>query len=188
VIDDPLLAPPLDPVADSVSSPAVTASDLAAAGIAPAQIATFLAPFNASCVEFSINTPVRVACFLAQTSWESSEFRRLAEIWGPTPAQAAYPGGRQWSGHGLIQVTGRANHLDQADHFGIDESEIAAWLQTPEGACRSAGYFWESHGCNELADVGNMSAITKRINGGYNGLPQRMAIFKSVATEMGLPI
>jgi putative chitinase len=185
-VDDPRLPPPLDPVAYPAPSPAFTAQDLDAAGVDAVRISVFLYPLNAACAEFEINTPRRASMFLPQVAWESGHFRYLAEIWGPTPAQLRYPGGREWSGHGLIQVTGLENHEWMAGRFGIPMGQIAAWLQTPEGACRSAAAFWYHHGCNALADAGNFSAITKIINGGYTNLQERLAIYKSVAAEMGV--
>jgi putative chitinase len=201
-IDDPRLPPPLpahvawaiDPHQPVPTGPEVvtvvplTVEALLAAGVALKQVQTFLEPLNAACVEFDITTPQRASMFLSQVAWESGMFRYLCEIWGPSEAQLRYPGGRQWSGHGLIQITGEANHREQSEHFGIPMSEIAAWLQTTEGACRSAGLFWQAHHCSELADVGNFSGVTKRINGGYTDLDKRMAIYKRVAAVMGVAV
>jgi putative chitinase len=50
-------------------------------------------------------------------------------------------------------------------------------LEQTENACRSAAWFWHSRGLNELADAGEFRMITKRINGGYNGLGDRQAYY-----------
>ena len=194
MIDDPRLPPPLPPHADwSVPSVGptpqlqpISQEALAAAGIRPFEAVQFISPLNAACIEFDIITPVRAGMFLAQVAWESGRFRYLCEIWGPTPAQLRYPGGRQWSGHGLIQITHESNHREQAEHFGISMDGIVAWLQTPEGASRSAAYYWYTRNCNALADAGNFSGVTKKINGGYNDLDKRLAIFNALIPVMGI--
>ena len=56
------------------------------------------------------------------------------------------------------------------DHL-ISNPEV---LELPAAACRSAAWFWQSHGLNELADAGNFERITKRINGGTNGMADRL--------------
>lgn len=146
---------------------------------------TFLEPLNAAMDEFEITGPVRQAAFLAQIAHESGSLRYVSEL----ADGAAYnfrqdlgndqPGdGPKYKGHGLIQITGKNNHFEMADYFGIPRDQIVEWLQTPEGACRSAGRFWQSHGLNELADKGDFKLITKRINGGFNGYQDRLAYFE----------
>lgn len=81
-------------------------------------------------------------------------------------------------GAGLIQLTGKDNQTACAEYFGIPIEQIGAWLRSPEGACRSAGYFWMLNGLNTLADVGNNVGITRRINGGTIGLDDRLALTK----------
>lgn len=80
-------------------------------------------------------------------------------------------------GAGLIQLTGRDNQQVCADYFGIPLYQIGAWLRTPEGACRSAAWFWKRNGLNTLADAGDFLGVTKRINGGTIGLEDRTAFF-----------
>ena len=172
-------------------------NDLYAAGIKDPIATRFLPPLNAAMHEFDIVTPVRAAMFLAQVAWESDDFKNLVEIWGPTPAQLRYEGckylgntqpgdGRKWRGHGLIQITGYFNHLAEANYFGIPIDQIAAWLQEPVGACRSAAHYFFVHHCNELADSHDLVAVTRKINGGTNGLAGRQKIYDAVCQRMGL--
>lgn len=156
---------------------------LEAAGV-PRDRLGFLDPLNAAMREFDITTGERPAMFLAQVAHESGGFRYLAELWGPTPAQLRYPDGPEWRGHGLIQITHKANHLAEAQYFGIPPSNIVAWLQSPEGACRSAAHYWASHGCNELADAFEWEKITRRINGGTNGLADRTERYRRITDAM----
>lgn len=150
---------------------------------------TYLPWLNATFDEFQINTNARRASFLSQILVESLSLTftteiasgaaydtgQLAKNLGNTPE--ADGDGQRWKGHGLIQVTGLANHTQCATYFKKPLDEIAAWLQTPEGATRSAGWFWRSHGLNELADAGDQLKVTRRVNGGTNGLDRRLAMY-----------
>lgn len=93
--------------------------------------------------------------------------------------------GWRYRGAGLIQLTGKNNQCAAADYFGIDHNAIGDWLRTPEGAARSAGWFWSVNGLNEFADAQDMRAITRRINGGFNGLEERMALYENAIAVLG---
>ncbi|WP_426106359.1 glycoside hydrolase family 19 protein [Massilia sp. TSP1-1-2] len=150
----------------------------------------FIDHLNAAMTEFEINTKSRVASFLSQVAKESGQLQYVRELasgeaydtgslavrLGNTPE--ADGDGQRWKGHGLIQVTGLGNHAACAKYFGLPLNQIAAWLETPVGACRSAGWFWKTKGLNQLADAGDQRAVTKRVNGGYNGLAERLAVFE----------
>ncbi len=136
--------------------------------------------------EFGIDTPERQAAFLAQIGHESGGLHWSSEIWGPTPAQARYEGrsdlgntepgdGFRFKGRGLIQTTGRANYESTGDALGVDLISDPVQLAQPELAARSAAWFWQEHGLNELADVGDYRRITLRINGGTNGMDDRLS-------------
>lgn len=86
--------------------------------------------------------------------------------------------GWRYRGAGLIQVTGADNHHEVASSLVIPAGEVGDWMRTPEGASRSAGWFWRRNGLNELADIGDQRAICKRINGGLNGLKERTAYYE----------
>lgn len=85
--------------------------------------------------------------------------------------------GWRYRGHGIIQLTGKDNHEAFAKHAGIALAAVPGYLLTCEGATHAACWFWESFGCNALADEGNMEKLTKRINGGLNGLKDRNELF-----------
>lgn len=153
-------------------------------------------PFTDATAEFDINTPKRQAAFLAQIAHESGSLRYMREIWGPTDAQKRYeppsdlarrlgntePGdGRRFAGRGPIQITGRFNYAKYGKMLGLDLVSHPELLDDPMNACRSAGAYWAVNGCNTLADVDAFETITRRINGGLNGLEdrkQRWAIAK----------
>lgn len=153
--------------------------------------ATEWLPFLAQAMEeFEINTPARQAMFLAQIGHESGSLHYSAEIWGPTPAQARYEGrkdlgnteagdGSRFRGRGLIQITGRTNYEATGEALGLDLLASPELLAQPELAARSAAWWWKNHGLNEIADTGDNFRATKRINGGTNGLEDRMARFET---------
>jgi putative chitinase len=85
--------------------------------------------------------------------------------------------GYRYRGAGLIQLTGKDNQMRCGMQFGIQAEQVGDWLRTREGACRSAGWFWRSNDLNPLADGGQFVVITKKINGGINGLADRQAYY-----------
>lgn len=86
--------------------------------------------------------------------------------------------GWTFRGRGLIQLTGYENYMKCAKALGIDESFDPQYFETPEGAARSAGWFWKFKALNPLADSGDMKEITRRINGGFHGLEDRMLKYR----------
>ncbi len=173
----------------------ITHAHLRAAGASESDAVRFISPLTLAMIEFKITTGERPAMFLAQCGHESAGFRYTTELWGPTPAQERYEGhialgntkpgdGSRFRGHGLIQVTGRTNHEQVAKAFGVPMDAIVLWLQTPIGASRSAAQWWESHGCNEIADQFDMVALTRKINGGLNGLQDRVDRYQRIVDAM----
>lgn len=82
--------------------------------------------------------------------------------------------GYKYCGRGLIQITGKANYMNMAEDLGIDPDQIDEYCETVEGACMSAGWFWDVNELNHLADSQDIKSMTKRINGGFNGLDDRI--------------
>ena len=146
--------------------------------------------------EFDINTPLQQAAFLAQIAHESSEFLYFREIWGPTKEQMKYEGradlgntypgdGERFKGRGPIQITGRANYKRYGDLLGLPLVDDPNRASDPDVAFRIAGAFWKTHGLNELADEGLFKTITHKVNGGYNGLEQRVAYYGRAKKVLG---
>ena len=145
----------------------------------------FLAPLNVAMAQFGIDTPPRQASFLAQVAHESGQLLWLREL----ASGAAYEGrsdlgnvvagdGVRFKGRGLLQITGRANYAACGVALGLDLLAAPQLLEQPVAACRSAGWFWQSRGLNRLADADNQERITRRINGGINGLAERLALYQ----------
>ena len=83
--------------------------------------------------------------------------------------------GWKYHGRGLIQLTGKDNYTRCGEALGIDLVNNPDLLLEPEFAAASAGWFWRKHGLNQLADLGDWVAITKRINGGIHGIDDRIS-------------
>lgn len=81
--------------------------------------------------------------------------------------------GWRFCGRGLIQLTGRDNYTRFANALEISIEECVQYMETPEGACSSAGWFWDNNNLNSYCDRGDFIGLTKRINGGTIGLADR---------------
>ena len=174
----------------------LTAEQLASALVCHIDRATkWIDALNTAMDEFEINTPKRAAAFVAQIGHESGRLVYVREIWGPTHQQQGYEGradlgnlylgdGRKYCGRGLIQITGRANYKTCGDALGLDLESSPQLLEQPLIAARSAAWYWQKHGCNELADAGSFRSITRAINGGLNGLDERIALLETASEAM----
>ena len=173
--------------------------------------------------EYNINTPHRVAAFIAQCAHESGNFRFLQEnlnyraeslmkTWPrhfPTMeiakqyerkpekiANRAYANrmsngdeasgdGWRYLGRGLIQLTGKDNYSWFAASLEISVEEAAEYLQTFEGAVQSACWFWETNNLNNEADKGDIKTMTRKINGGFIGLEDRIKHYNHALHVLG---
>lgn len=167
---------------------------------------TFLGPLNAACREFDVTTTARLTAFLAQLAHESHQLRYWIEMGHPSPLPercglcrrtgSGHPPGAQYEGRadlgntekgdgvrylgrGPIQLTGRANYRSIGRALGIDLERTPELAATPGVGFRVAGEFWRSRGLNAIADDGDFELLTRRINGGLNGLQDRLRYFKA---------
>jgi putative chitinase len=176
--------------------------------------------------DYEINTPQRIAAFMAQCAHESGGFTALKENlnykaatlrkvfpkYFPSDelanAYANHPNkqeaiankvyanrmgngneasgdGFRYCGRGLIQLTGKDNYTWFAASIGITPDEASEYLQTFEGAAQSACWFWETNNLNACADAGDIKLMTKKINGGYIGLDDRIAHYQHALQIFG---
>lgn len=132
---------------------------------------------------YGINSPLRMVHFLAQVGHESMSFVYTEEI----ASGSAYEGrkdlgntekgdGIRFKGRGLIQLTGRKNYSDYGDYACLNlltkGNERIVSIH-PTYALDASLWFWDKRKLNSYADKDDLRAITRRVNGGYNGLPDR---------------
>lgn len=86
---------------------------------------------------------------------------------------------------GLIQITGRANYAQSGAELGLDLINKPDQLEQPYLAAMSAAEWWHRHGCNDLADTGDMAAVTRRVNGGLTGLDDRIKLYSAAMAYLG---
>ncbi|KAA8726734.1 glycoside hydrolase family 19 protein [Ewingella americana] len=94
--------------------------------------------------------------------------------------------GYKFRGRGLKQITFLDNYLACGRALGIDLISDPDLLLQDEYAARSAGWFWKANNCNRFADPGDFTGLTKCINGGINGLPDRQARLLVAQKALGL--
>lgn len=163
---------------------------------AGASAALYAPHLGAAMDEYAIDTPARQAAFLAQVAHESGELRYVRELAdgrayeGRRDLGNTQPGdGMRFKGRGLIQITGRANYRDLSRSMYDDERVLLdepEQLERPRQACFSAAWFWWSRQLNVLADAGEFRAITRRINGGYNGHAERVLYWDRARRVLGV--
>lgn len=82
--------------------------------------------------------------------------------------------GWKYRGRGFIQITGKENYFKLSNDTDLDCLKNPDLLLEEANAMVSALWFWKSKGLNALADNDDVKGITKRINGGMNGLADRI--------------
>ncbi|MFL4375337.1 glycoside hydrolase family 19 protein [Acinetobacter baumannii] len=147
---------------------------------------------NVHLIEYTIlYNELRFAHFIAQLAYESGNFRYMEEI----ASGAAYEGrkdlgnvmagdGVRFKGRGPIQLTGRDNYQKYGRALGIDFESHPELVAIPSIGLLVACKFWTNNGLNELADRDDILTITRRINGGTNGLDDRKSNLAKIKNWM----
>lgn len=163
---------------------------------------------------YGVNTPARIAMFLAICGHETGDFtvftenlnygaKGLRDTW-PTRfniataaiyarkpekiANKVYANrmgngneasgdGWKYRGKGLIQITGKENYTSFARAIAMPLDKVLTYIETKEGALKSALWFWSDHSLNPLSDHQNVLSVTKIVNGGTIGLSDRQIRF-----------
>ena len=160
----------------------------------PAKIDLYFEPLVKGMKKYSITSSLRMSHFVAQIGHETASFRFAEEI----ASGSAYEGrvdlgntqpgdGKLFKGRGLIQLTGRANYTAYSKDSGVDyvaKPQLVA--SDPFVAVDVACWYWNSRGINKLADKDDVKAVTKAVNGGFNGLDDRIAYLDRAKAVLGI--
>lgn len=148
--------------------------------ISRARRAAILPPLQEAMRNAQITPGLREAHAMAQFLHESGGFQFKRELAsgqayeGRVDLGNTQPGdGRRFRGRGWIQITGRSNYRRFGKVMGINLEAHPELAETDENAARIACAYWTVHGLNKFADLDDILTITRRINGGVNGLADR---------------
>lgn len=143
-------------------------------------IAPLVEHLNKHMPEYEVNNYLRVCHFLSQAAHEAAAFRTLEEY----ASGEAYEGrkdlgnthkgdGVRYKGRGIFQLTGRANYAKIGKLIGKDLENNPELAESPEISVLTALEYWKSRNLNALADKDDVEGITRKINGGLNGIEDR---------------
>lgn len=133
-----------------------------------------------------LTSGLRLAHFIGQTAHESGNYRYMQELGGPAYF-ARYDGrkdlgntktgdGARYHGRGVIQLTGRSNYTVYGAALGLDFVNDPDQVAKPKIGLLVACRYWSVNGLNALADADQLTKITRKINGGTNGIEDRKAL------------
>ncbi|MBD2753799.1 glycoside hydrolase family 19 protein [Spirosoma validum] len=169
----------------------LTASILIRCGANPEYVDRYVTLFNELLPLYGINTWLRLSHFLAQLLHESGGFRYTQEIAsgkayeGRKDLGNTQPGdGVKFKGRGLIQLTGRDNYTAFGRKFKIDCVNHPELIEEPKWALASALDYWNTRKLNAIADQDDVNAVTRKVNGGTNGLLHRRELLVKCKTAL----
>lgn len=142
---------------------------------------------------FGLNSDLIIAHFWAQMAHETGGFRWLRELGGPKYFQRyegrkdlgnTKPGdGVKYHGRGIIHITGRYNYDIYGQKIGKDLINNPELAEKPDVAMLIALHYWQDRGINAKAARDDVKAVTRAINGGLNGLPDRKHYLRKLKKE-----
>jgi putative chitinase len=145
-------------------------------------IAEVGAVLAATLESYDITNRLRIAHFLGQTCEESAGYRTTEEFAsgkeyeGRTDLGNTQKGdGPRYKGRGLLQLTGRANYADYGKALGVDLVNNPTLAAQPALSLKIACEYWKRHNINADCDRDDVQAVTRKVNGGLNGLSDRIA-------------
>ena len=159
------------------------------------RIGDFVRSFNAWSDTFGIDTPMKAAHYIGQVAQETGELRYLEEM----ADGRQYEGrkdlgnvekgdGRRFKGRGYLQTTGRRNYQQYADSVYCRGDLMAhpERLARQPGCQKASMFFWMENGLNALAEKDDGHGVSRRINGGDNGMAQRLYYTRKAKISLGV--
>lgn len=151
----------------------------------PSLIDLYLEPINQTLQRFDLNTPERQRMFLAQIGHESGQLRYTEELSSGKAYEKRVDLGNteigdgvKYKGRGLIQITGKSNYALCSLALDLPLLENPELLKQLPYCVVSAGWFWNNDNLNSYCDKGDFYGLTRRINGGLNGIEDRVLLYK----------
>lgn len=180
---------------------AVQIRKMASGPVNEANMNSFLDGLNTYGPTIGLDKAWRIAQYIPQMMHESGDFRFDHEIWGPTPAQKRYEtrtdlgntaavdgDGYLYRGRTGVQITGKSNYRQFRDwcRETFPKLDVPDFVKYPdlvntdpwEGIAPL--WYWSTRKLNKYADQGNNEMISRVINGGYNGLQDRLTRYTRV--------
>lgn len=163
-------------------------------GISATRAAALYPYFLTALVDGNIDTCHEIAAFVAQIGHESAGLRYFEELAsgdaynGRADLGNTQPGdGPRFKGRGPIQLTGRANYRAAGKALGMDLEEKPEQVCLPSAGFKSSVWFWTSNGLNKYCTgtYNDFVTLTRRINGGTNGLDDRLARWDKAKAKLG---
>lgn len=146
-------------------------------------------PFELSLRKAAISARIvgaELAAFLGQCAHESAKFTTTKEFADGSQYEGrkdlgnVKPGdGVKYKGRGFIQITGRANYTAAAKDLGIDLVNHPELAEKPDVAAKVSLWYWKTRVQPKITNFANTKAVTKKVNGGVNGLQDRTKLTKS---------
>jgi Predicted chitinase len=148
----------------------------------PSLLSGFCDTLNNEGKQWGLTAPLAIMHFVAQCAHESDGFRTFEEYasgdmydtrtdLGNTSKKDG--DGRHFKGRGPIQITGRTNYEEASEAIGVDYVKHPEWAAGPVNGTRIAMWYWWKRDLTRLALIDDIFGITKKINGGINGLEAR---------------
>ena len=164
-------------------------------------LSLYVTYINGYADKFHIDTPLRMAHFLAQVAHETSELRYMKELGAESHFSRYEQGklkqalgntqkgdGKKYRGRGFMQLTGRANYQAYQDspYCRGDIMRQPELLEQPLGAVKSGMWYWMTRKLNQAADKDEVMLVTRLINGGTNGLASRKTYLARAKKALGI--
>ncbi|MCJ8517842.1 putative chitinase [Pseudorhizobium tarimense] len=165
-----------------------------------ANLNSVLTSLDRYAVDVGLDRLHRLVHYLAQLMHESGSFKWDQEIWGPTPAQQRYDtrtdlgntpekdgDGHKYRGRGPIQLTGKANYASFREWCRERGYNCPDFVKSPDAVNTDPWEglvpicYWTTRNLNQWADQNDIETITRKINGGKNGLADRMDYYGRLA-------
>jgi putative chitinase len=170
----------------------MTVDQLIQLGVKESTAHRYITFLNAALIHYNISSPLRQAHFFTQILHESGMLFYTQEIADGSAYEGRkdlgnnLPGdGKLFKGRGFLQITGRLTYIEYGNHIGENISMQPDLVAQPKHAADSAGWFWaefkkdaKGRNLNAMADDDNFLRITYFVNGGFNGLQDRLRLLR----------